>query len=212
MFISIEGIEGSGKSSLASSLAEEIRSEFGREVVLTREPGATLLGKSIRELLLNRNEIEISSLSELLLFAADRAQHIAEIINPALSSGAVVISDRYYHSTLAYQGYGRGIDLEILHQVNQLATQGLKPNLVLLLDISPEDGLKRASQRGQESWTSFEQEDLDFHQRIRGGFLKLAEIEKGIFAKLDGTKPPEKLLEESLGFVKAKLETCIGHA
>lgn len=194
MFITLEGIEGSGKSTLAKSLSEKIKHELKKESVLTREPGGTIFGQNIRSLLLERKDIILDPLAETLLFASDRAQHVAELIIPALKRGAYVISDRYYHSTLAYQGYGRGLDLKLLNQICNIAIQQQKPALTILLDLPPEAGLARAKGRGdKESWTKFEEEEINFHKRIREGFLELAALDS--FLILDAAQKPEKLLE-----------------
>lgn len=193
MFITLEGIEGSGKSTLAKALAEKIKKGLNKETILTREPGGTEFGKNLRSLLLDRRDLTLNSTAETLLFAADRAQHIHEIILPALSAGKVVISDRFYHSTLAYQGYGRGLDLEMLRKVCSIATENKNPDLVVLLDLPVEEGLKRAKSRA-ENWTKFEEEEINFHKNVRIGFLELAKESPELFLVLDATKSPEELV------------------
>jgi len=197
MFITIEGIEGSGKSTLANGLSQKIKESFDKEVVLTREPGASALGKKLREILLRRETFDTVQIAELLLFGADRAQHIHEVIRPSINKGHFVISDRYVHSTLSYQGYGRGIPLETLESINDIATGGLLPSLVILLDLEVKTGLARAKSRGEDSWTSFEEEEISFHEKIRNGFLNLAKEQKDIFFVLDAKNPPETLIENA---------------
>jgi dTMP kinase len=209
MLITLEGIEGSGKSTLAKNLASKISTELKREVILTREPGGTEFGKSIRSLLLDRRDLKLDPIAETLLFAADRAQHVEELILPELKKGSFVISDRYFHSTLAYQGYGRGIDLKLLNNICEIATGGKSPDLVLLLDLPAEKGLARAKSRAEQSteqWTKFEDEEINFHKRIRTGFLELAKKSPDIFAILNAELSPEALLESSWKEIKAKLK------
>ena len=139
-FLTLEGVEGAGKSTLRGALVD-LLSDLGKEIVVTREPGATELGRTIRTLLLDPATKGLDPLAELLLFSADRAQHLCEVVRPALARGALVICDRFTHSTLAYQGYGRGLPLDILEQLNRVTTKGLAPDLVLLLDLPAEEGL-----------------------------------------------------------------------
>ena len=194
-FITLEGVEGSGKTTLAKHIADALRESYP-EIVLTREPGATGVGKQIRSLLLTQQNPPLSSLAELLLFAADRAQHLAEVVRPALDRGALVLCDRYVDSSYAYQGYGRGLDMTLLRDIMRLATSGLQPELVILLDLDPEIGLARA--RAQQStdpgrWTRFESDTLEFHRRIRAGFLELAKASPDRFLVLDAAQAPEEV-------------------
>lgn len=218
LFVTLEGIEGSGKSTLRSRLTDSI-SRNTIEVVSTREPGATPLGRQIRSLLLDPDLPPFCSLSELLLFSADRAQHLDEVIRPALQRNALVLCDRYVHSTIAYQGYGRGVSLEILERLNEITTEGLLPDLVLLLDLDPASGLARAKARaerasgniltsaqGEASWTRFEEETLSFHQRVRAGFLELAKSFPQMFVIIDASKSPEAITEEAMTEITRRLE------
>ncbi len=221
LFVTLEGIEGAGKSSLQRTLAEALGQEFP-EVVVTREPGATRLGKSIRALLLDPENTCLSAQAELALFAADRAQHVHEIIRPALARGALVISDRFTHSTLAYQGYGRGLPLEQLRQFNQLATGGLEPDVVLLLDLCPEEGLYRARGRYNEhfqgaapanpacaaldhGWSRFEEEELAFHTRIREGYLELARQEGSKFVLINAAQSQVQVAQDAAAALRLHL-------
>jgi len=204
MFIALEGVEGSGKSTLSKALAKKIKESTNKEVVLTREPGGTIIGKEIRKLLLERRDISLSSLSETFLFAADRAEHVSSLIAPALKSDKFVITDRYFYSTLAYQGYARGIDLELLKNICELAIQGLKPEITFLLDLPVEQGLKRAKSR-EENWTKFEEEKLEFHKKVRAGFLELSK--ENNFVIIDAGLKPEEMLEQAWEKISSKLSS-----
>lgn len=195
-FIVIEGIEGSGKSSLAASLADAL-TKRGLNVLLTKEPGGTQFGGKVRELILESRNLNPKA--ETLLFLADRAQHISELIRPALSTGMTVICDRYIYSTIAYQGFARGL---ALGEIISFATEGLLPDKVLLLDLPAAIGLQRAAKRKQcdsKSWNRFEEEELSFHEQVREGFLALRDER---FCTLDATLPPEKILEKALEVVR----------
>lgn len=173
LFITFEGEEGSGKSYQSAELLNwlEVR---GIRAVLTREPGGTPLGEKVSDLLKWARETDISPLTELLLFNASRAQLVCKVIRPALEQGIAVICDRFDDSTVAYQAYGRGLDLEMVKSVNATATRGLKPDLTILLDISIEDGLAR---KKGEKLDRFEEEDAGFHRKVRNGYLRLAALE-----------------------------------
>jgi dTMP kinase len=202
LFITLEGIEGSGKTTLAGLLREALLNDFS-EIVITREPGGSELGKKIRALLLEQSDTKISPFAELLLFSADRAQHLDELIRPALERNACVICDRFTHSTLAYQGYARGLDLKMLESVNQLVTAGQKPDLTLLLDLDPQVGLQRVTERHQKQgeWNRFDEEKLQFHQKVRNGFLELAKNDN-IIKVLDATKTPDQLMTAALAAIR----------
>ena len=173
-FISLEGIEGTGKSTQAKLLSDYLK-EKGFEVVLTEEPGGTQIGLRIRELLLSVEHKGMTAVTELLLYNASRSQHIREIIVPAISSGAIVITDRFTDSTIAYQGFGRGIDLRLINSIDLIATERLRPDITILLDLDAEVGLKR--NKGINKTDRLELEDLEFHQRVRNGYHNLAEKE-----------------------------------
>jgi len=173
VLITFEGVEGSGKSSQCRRLADELRSR-GIEVVVTSEPDGTSLGAAIRSLL-NADGLAATPLSQVFLFLAARQQHVAEVIRPALASGAVVISDRYIDATMAYQGFGHGADLEVIRDLNLLATSGLLPDLTLVLDLDPTIGMSRIDGRPLDA---FEKLDLAFHRRVRDGYLEIARTEK----------------------------------
>lgn len=201
MFVTVEGVEGAGKSTLLNLLARELELR-GIAFVRTREPGGCGLGASLRPLLLDVSS-RLDSRAELFLFLADRAQHVAETIRPALERGEWVICDRYADSTIAYQGYGRGMDVERLQMLNDYATGSLWPDRTLLLDLPVETGLARALARnGREGLSRsegrFEAEEKAFHQRIREGFLDRARRWPERFRVLDATSEPELLLRQAL--------------
>jgi len=184
LFITFEGGEGSGKSVQAKALFRKL-CRLNIPAVLTREPGGTSLGNKVSRLLKWAQGTDISPLTELMLFNASRAQLVTEVIKPALKSGQVVICNRHTDSTTAYQGYGRGLDLEMVKATNNAATQGLKPVLTILLDISAEEGLARKRVPKQDR---FEREELAFHRRVREGYLKLAGAEPKRWLVIDATQ------------------------
>ncbi|MBS1702313.1 MAG: dTMP kinase [Armatimonadetes bacterium] len=192
MFVTFEGPEGAGKSTALQAVAAELRT-LGREVTTTREPGGGPLGKRIRQMLLE--EDAVSAETELLLFLADRANHVETIIRPALAAGHVVLCDRHADSTLVYQGYGRGLPLDFLRAGNAFATRGLVPDRTLLFDLDPSVGLARL---GGREVNRLDQEPLDFHRRVREGFLTLAHEEPSRFVVLDATMPPADLAAAAL--------------
>jgi len=191
LFITFEGGEGGGKSIQAKELYRRL-SQLAVPVLLTHEPGGTPFGKKVGRWLKWTQGADISPLTELMLFNASRAQLVAEVIQPNLKNGKVVICDRYADSTTAYQGYGRELDLAMVKAVNKAATQGLTPNLTILLDILVEEGLARKRTEKQDR---FEQETLAFHQRVRGGYLKLAADEPERWLAINASQSKEKIAE-----------------
>jgi len=175
-FIAFEGIEGSGKSSQIENIRQWLLAGgLGKtvEVVSTREPGGTELGQKLRSLLLEHHHLDLDNNSELLLYAADRAQHVNQFLKPHLEQGKIILCDRFIDSTTVYQGYGRGLDLNLIQQLNQIACSGLESDLTLWLDVAVETGLSRVQKRGKRD--RIEQADISFHQRVRQGYLKLAQ-------------------------------------
>ncbi|MBG0775106.1 MAG: dTMP kinase [Desulfovibrionaceae bacterium] len=200
MFITFEGIEGSGKSTALERVREHLEGA-GREVLVTREPGGCRLGATLRKLLLDMSSRDIISEVELFLFLADRAQHVHEIIRPALDAGKVVLCDRYADSTVVYQGYGRGLDPVVLHSLNDLAVKGLWPEATFLLDLPAEVGLNRALARNvttgrQTSEGRFEAESLDFHNSIREGYLTWASVNRTRFHVVDADRAPDEVAND----------------
>ncbi len=201
MFITLEGIEGSGKSTVQKGLAAHFES-LGRKVVCTREPGGSHLGKQLRALLLDVRA-DICSRAELFLFLADRAQHVESVIRPALARGEVVLCDRFIHSTYAYQGSGRGLDFATLQDLNAKAIDGLMPDKVLLLDLEVEQGLARAKSRNEaqnlsQSEGRFDAESIAFHTRIRHSYLQQAQEEPWRFCHIDASQAPQKVLVQCI--------------
>lgn len=176
-FITFEGIEGCGKTTQLRRLAADLQAD-GHAVLLTREPGGCAIADTLRQVLLDSANHAMAPATELLLYAAARAQHVAEVIGPALDAGKIVLCDRFIDATLAYQGYGRGLDLGLIKELNRIATGSVTPDLTLLFDFSPAEGLTRARRRNAGSSGPdegrFEAESLAFHQRVRQGYLDLA--------------------------------------
>ena len=188
LFIAFEGGEGCGKSTQSKALWRKLQRQ-NIPAILTHEPGSTALGNKIRKLLKGQRETPLTAQAELLLFAASRAQLVMDVIRPALKEGKVVICDRFSYSTLVYQGYGRGLDLNTVERVDNLATQGLKPDIIILLDIAPEQGLARR----RNLRDPFEMEELSFHYRIREGYLKIAATKPDRWLVIDATLPKRKI-------------------
>lgn len=204
-FIVFEGGEGSGKTTQLLRTQEWLRSNARfqqlkahaqvSQVIVTREPGGTTLGTHLRQVLLQHQADEpIYDRTELLLYAADRAQHVAGFLLPCLATGSLILCDRYTDSTVAYQGYGRGLDLALIDQLNQIATQGLQSDLTLWLDVEPEVGLHRIRQRGVSD--RIEQVNLEFHQRVRQGFVDLAEANPHRIQRIDASLSEDQVAQQ----------------
>lgn len=200
MFISFEGIEGSGKSTVMAAVERALRSQ-GREVVVTREPGGTPVGEAVRKIHLHHSSSQVHPLSEMLLMNASRAQLVADVIRPALDRGAVVLCDRYVHSTLAYQGYGRGLPLEMARAVCDAATGGLMPDLTILIDVSYDTSRARLSARGSER-DRLEREEGAFHRRVRDGYREIAARDERVVC-IDGERAPEEVIDAALAALSA---------
>jgi dTMP kinase len=207
-FVTFEGIEGCGKSTQMRLLAKRLES-IGHAVTVTREPGGCPIADQIRDILLDADNQAITPLTELLLYAAARAQHVNEVVKPALEAGGIVLCDRFTDATIAYQGYGRKLDLQTIHPLNKLATGGIRPNLTLLLDCPAETGLKRAISRINSTPGAreerFELESLQFHQRVRDGYLELAQQEPARFVIIDAAASLEETEEAIIAVVLARL-------
>ena len=198
-FIVFEGGDGSGKSTQARSLLRRLRRR-GVKVLRTHEPGGTLLGQSLRRLL--KSGETMTPISELLLFEAARAQLVQQVIRPFLEQGGVVIADRFTSSTVAYQGYGRGLDRELIERLNREATGGLEPDLTVLLDLPVETALARIGGGNEDT---FDDAPVDFHRKIRRGYSALAASDPGGWLVLDGQRPPEELSRD----IWAKVQTIL---
>jgi len=196
IFITLEGPEGAGKTTQLKLLTKYLSDE-GIPHVITRDPGGTSLGKPIRRILLDAKST-IGPVAELLLYEADRAQNVSEIILPNLEEGKVVFCDRYTDSTLAYQGYGRGIDLKLIEQINEVATQGLKPARTILFDIESSAGLARLHPSGHDR---LEREAIDFHHKVRSGYLELSKQDPERWRILDAAAAMHMVQEELRKFV-----------
>ncbi len=200
-FVTIEGCEGVGKSTLLSGLKSSL-AELGADAVFTREPGGTPIAERIREVILDPNSSELVPISELLLYAAARAQHTAEKIIPAVNQGKIVVCDRYSDSTLAYQGYARGLDLNACKIVDEIARGGYSPDLTIFLDLNPVDGFKRKG--GADEGDRLEREKIDFHERVYGGFKAIAKAEPNRVAVIDASLSPEEVLTATLNAMRER--------
>lgn len=194
MFITLEGPEGSGKSSQLPLLAEFLRAR-GHDVICTREPGGTKIGDQIREVLVRMDNVELHPRTEILLFLSARAQLVEELVLPSLADGKIVICDRYGDSTLAYQGYGHGLDLEKLRMMLQFATNGLKPDLTILLDVDVMVGLKR--KKAKDEWNRLDAYEISFHERVREGYHQLAAQDPKRWRIVDASQSAE-LVQENI--------------
>jgi dTMP kinase len=189
LFITFEGPDGCGKSTQIAPLADYLRSK-GRTVYTTREPGGTEISDQVRQIIMAMKNTSMHPRTELLLFLSARAQLVEEVIRPRLAAGEIVISDRYADSTLAYQGYGHGVDLDVIRNLLAFATGGLKPDLTLLLDVDAETGLRRRQTGGGE-WNRLDAYQLEFHRRVRDGYHELASLEPSRWVTVDAEQSPE---------------------
>jgi len=207
MFITFEGPDGSGKTTQIQRVAARLRG-LGRDVLLTREPGGTFIGDQIRAVLHSLENKAMHPRAELLLYSASRAQLVAEVIRPHLDQGGIVISDRFYDSTMAYQGYGHGLDLNDLKNITQFATGGLVPDVTIFLDIKPEDGLQRrlsAVAQGEE-WNRLDDMEMAFHRRVREGYLALIEAEPERWVAIDAKRPVEAVESDVMNAIAKRLK------
>jgi dTMP kinase len=187
MFITFEGLDFSGKSTQATLLVERLK-KANQVVHFLREPGGTKISERIRDILLDKTHVEMTEAAELLLFSASRTQLVAEVIVPALQRGEVVVCDRYYDSTTAYQGYGRGFNLEAVHHINKIATAGTDPDLTILVDI-PVDEIERRKAAAGMAFDRMESAGRDFYERVRKGYMEIARSEPDRFVRIDGLAP-----------------------
>ena len=191
--VSLEGPEGAGKTSVLEALIP-ILEDRGIEVLSTREPGGVLIGEKIREVILDPSHTEMDPKTELLLYIASRRQHLVEKVLPALAAGKLVIMDRFIDSSVAYQGFGRGLDKEAIDWLNEFATDGLKPDLTLYFDIEVEEGLARIAANSDREVNRLDMEGLDLHQKVRQGYLSLLEKEADRIVKIDASLPLDQVI------------------
>jgi len=209
-FVTFEGIEGSGKSTQIALLAHTLKTR-GMPVVLTREPGGTPIGDQVRKILLDPANTALDPTAELLLYGASRAQHLHEVILPALAAGSIVLCDRFSDATLAYQGYGRGVDIAMIRDLDRIVTSGMRPDLTILFDLEAAAGVARAQGRnrnhGLEGEARFENEHIAFHERVRQGYLALTRQEPDRIKTVDGSPVPEEVQKKVLLIVDELLCT-----
>ncbi|UCH20232.1 MAG: dTMP kinase [Deltaproteobacteria bacterium] len=197
MFITFEGIEGSGKTTQIKHIHRYYQRQ-GQSCVVTREPGGTEIGEKIRSILLDPQSNTLCPMSELLLYLADRAQHIKELVMPALAAGKTVLCDRFFDATVVYQGYARGVDTRLIHRLHELILEGFKPDATILLDLPPAIGLSRAWEQidngnRKSAESRFETEKLSFHEKVRAGYLELARREPERFHVIDANQEEDKV-------------------
>lgn len=195
-FISFEGGEGSGKTTLIEKLSKELNL-LGYKLIKTREPGGSKIAEEIRNVILNVDNVEMDYRTEALLYAASRRQHLTEIVVPALNEGKVVLCDRYVDSSLAYQGYARGLGIEEVYQINKYATEGILPDITFYIDVDPSIGLSRIK-KNNRLVDRLDLEELSFHKRVREGYLEVAKIFKDRIKVIDGNRTPEEIYEDIL--------------
>ena len=194
--VSLEGPEGAGKTSVIEALIP-ILEDRGVEVLTTREPGGVLIGEKIREVILDPSHTEMDPKTELLLYIASRRQHLVEKVLPALAAGKLVIMDRFIDSSVAYQGFGRGLDIDAIDWLNEFATDGLKPDLTLYFDIEIEEGLARIAANSDREINRLDLESLDLHRKVRQGYLSLLEKEANRIVKIDASLPLDQVIENT---------------
>ena len=194
--VSLEGPEGAGKTSVLEALIPVLE-DRGVEVLTTREPGGVLIGEKIREVILDPSRTEMDPKTELLLYIASRRQHLVEKVLPALAAGKLVIMDRFIDSSVAYQGFGRGLDIDAIDWLNEFATDGLKPDLTLYFDIEVEEGLARIAANSNREVNRLDMEGLDLHRKVRQGYLSLLEREGNRIEKIDASLPLDQVIENT---------------
>lgn len=205
MFITIEGPEGSGKSSVTKKVAEMLEKD-GYEIVMTREPGGTPIAEQIRNVILDKANTKMDGMTEALLYAASRRQHLVEKVWPLSKAGKIVISDRFLDSSLAYQGGARGLGIDKILSLNMYATDGYYPDLTLLFDVAPEIGLARIAANASREVNRLDLEKIEFHRQVRQTFLDLAKRFPDRFVIIDASQPYEKVIEDTYKVVKERLQ------
>ena len=203
ILISLEGPEGAGKSSVLEALLRFLKN-YGTGLITTREPGGVQIAEAIREVILEPSHTAMDAKTELLLYIASRRQHLAERVLPALAQGKIVLMDRFIDSSVAYQGYGRGLDVSDIEWLNQFATDGLKPDLTLYFDIDVDEGLARIARSESREVNRLDLEGLDLHQRVRQGYLAILDKEPERFVKVDASQPLDKVIADSLAIIQER--------
>ena len=204
LFITFEGTDGAGKTRQIQRLSADLR-QVGYDVCLTREPGGTPISEQIRSVLLDPDHSEMAVTTELLLYAASRAQHVSEVIKPALEAGKVVISSRFADAMVVYQGYGRGVDLERIHHLNRIATDGVAPEVTFVLDLPVEVGLQRV-RKSRGGFDRLEREEIEFHRRLREGYRALAKAEPQRLKVIDAEVSPERVYAQIEAIMQSLLQ------
>ncbi len=205
LFVTFEGGEGSGKSTAIKSLVDKLQKE-GYEIVLTREPGGTPISEQIRDVILNKENTAMDPVTEALLYAASRRQHVEEKVRPALKEGKIVLCDRFLDSSLAYQGGARGLGMDLILKINEPAINGLWPDVTIFFDLKPEVGLARINANSNREVNRLDVEKMEFHQKVRASFLELAERYPDRYVIIDASKTPKEVAEEAYDALKAKLK------
>ena len=203
-FITFEGTDGAGKTTQIQRLSTDLN-QAGYDVCLTREPGGTPISEQIRDMLLNPDHSAMAATTELLLYAASRAQHVSEVIKPTLELGRIVISSRFADAMVVYQGYGRGLDLERIHHLNRIATDGMTPDVTFVLDLPVEIGLQRV-QKSRGGLDRLEREKIEFHQRLRAGYRRLAQQEPQRLKIIDAQVSPEQVYAQIQAVIQPLLQ------
>lgn len=203
IFITIEGPDGSGKTTALQQVVPRLQQEMNRKVVATREPGGSPIAEKIRSLILDPSHTDMDSRTEALLYAASRRQHLIEKVLPVLESGDVIFCDRFVDSSIAYQGYARGIGEEGIREINQFATEGLEPDVTLYIDVPAEVGIQRIhANLDEREYNRLDQEKLDFHEKVRAGYLQLAKANPERIVVIDGTMSREAVAEACYHIIK----------
>lgn len=204
-FISLEGPDGAGKSTVLEEALKEISPQLKTQYLVTREPGGSQIAEKIRQIILDPANVKMDDRTEALLYAAARSQHVEEIVKPALEAGKVVFSDRFVDSSLAYQGQGRDLGIAAVKQINDFATGGLEPDLTLFFDLDPKIGLTRIKELRPDQEDRLEQEKLAFHQKVYAGYQKIASLYPERIVTIDASQPFKQVVQEVITVIKSRL-------
>lgn len=204
MFITLEGVDGSGKTTVAKALIKILK-DNGYDVICTREPGGNKIAESIRSIILDTTNTDMDARTESLLYAAARRQHLVDVIEPALKARKLVICDRFIDSSIAYQGYARNIGPKLIEYINDFAIVGVRPDLTFLIDVKPEVGLKRINNDKSREINRLDLEEIDFHKSVYNGYQQLAEKETNRIKVIDGERPVEKIVTDIYQIIKSRL-------